>query len=45
MADFEYIIVGSGAGGTLAARLARKGFKVFLLDAGGIHVPRMNTAA
>ena len=36
MADFEYIIVGSGAGGgPLAARLARKGFKVFLLDAGG----------
>jgi len=36
MADFEYIIVGSGAGGgPLAANLARKGFKVLLLEAGG----------
>ncbi|HEV7681211.1 MAG TPA: GMC family oxidoreductase [Pyrinomonadaceae bacterium] len=34
--DFEYIIVGSGAGGgPLAANLARNGFKVLLLEAGG----------
>jgi len=36
MDDPDYIIVGSGAGGgPLAAGLARKGFKVLLLDAGG----------
>jgi choline dehydrogenase len=36
MSDFEYIIIGSGAGGgPLAANLARAGFKVLLLDAGG----------
>src|SRR4051795_12499559 len=34
--DFDYIIIGSGAGGgPLAARLARAGFKVLLLEAGG----------
>ena len=34
--DFEYIVVGSGAGGgTVAARLAEKGRKVLLLEAGG----------
>jgi choline dehydrogenase len=34
--NFEYIIVGSGAGGgPLAANLARNGFKVLLLEAGG----------
>jgi choline dehydrogenase len=33
--DFEYIVVGSGAGGgPLAANLARKGRKVLLLEAG-----------
>lgn len=34
--DFDYVIVGSGAGGgPLAANLARSGFKVLLLEAGG----------
>jgi choline dehydrogenase len=36
MGDFDYVIVGSGAGGgPLAARLAQKGFAVLLLEAGG----------
>jgi len=35
-ADCDYVIVGSGAGGgPLAANLARKGFRVVLLEAGG----------
>ncbi|HYI13537.1 MAG TPA: GMC family oxidoreductase [Thermoanaerobaculia bacterium] len=34
--DYEYVVIGSGAGGgTLAARLAENGFKVLLLEAGG----------
>jgi choline dehydrogenase len=36
MADADYIIVGSGAGGgPLAANLAQKGFQVLLIEAGG----------
>ena len=35
-ADFDYIIVGSGAGGgPLAANLALAGFRVLLMEAGG----------
>lgn len=34
--DWEYVVVGSGAGGgTLAARLAESGCRVLLLEAGG----------
>src|SRR3712207_4792956 len=34
--DYEYVVVGSSAGGSpLAARLALAGYKVLLLEAGG----------
>ena len=34
--EYEYIVVGSGAGGgSLAANLARKGHRVLLMEAGG----------
>ena len=37
--SWDYVIVGSGAGGgTLAARLAESGMRVFLLEAGGDHL-------
>jgi choline dehydrogenase len=36
---WDYVIVGSGAGGgTLAARLAESGMRVFVLEAGGDHL-------
>jgi len=41
--EFEYIIVGSGAGGgPLAANLARAGHKVLLLEAGSDHGDSLN---
>jgi choline dehydrogenase-like flavoprotein len=37
--EWDYVIVGSGAGGgTLATRLAESGMSVFLLEAGGDHL-------
>src|SRR5437764_15113363 len=34
--DYDYVVIGSGAGGgPLAANLARAGFKVLLMEAGG----------
>jgi choline dehydrogenase len=40
-ASFQYIVVGAGAGGgPLAVRLAKRGYDVLLLDAGGDHFPQ-----
>ncbi len=39
-ADYDYIVVGSGAGGgPLAAGLARRGFRVLVIEAGGWDAP------
>ena len=51
--EFDYVVVGSGAGGgPLSVRLAEQGFKVLVLEAGGDHpenlysqVPAFNAAA
>jgi choline dehydrogenase-like flavoprotein len=37
--SYDYVIVGSGAGGPLACNLAKAGLKVLLLEAGGDHEP------
>ena len=37
---FDYVVVGSGAGGgTVAARLAERGYRVLVLEAGGDVAP------
>jgi choline dehydrogenase len=42
--EFDYIVIGSGAGGgPLAARLAEKNFSVLLIEAGGMDVPANGT--
>ena len=45
--EFDYIIIGSGAGGgPLAARLAeaKAGYKVLVLEAGGLRVEKASQA-
>jgi len=45
MADADYIVVGSGAGGgPLAANLARAGYSVLLIEAGGDLLAEASTA-
>ena len=40
--EWDYVIVGSGAGGgTLAARLVEAGMRVFLIEAGGDPCERL----
>jgi choline dehydrogenase len=42
LADYDFIIVGSGAGGgPLAANLAKNGFRVLVLEAGGWDSPEV----
>jgi hypothetical protein len=43
--EYEYIVVGSGAGGgPVAANLARAGFRVLLLEAGGAARQRRDSS-
>ncbi|KAF2745594.1 GMC oxidoreductase [Sporormia fimetaria CBS 119925] len=43
--EYDYVIVGSGAGGgPLACRLAREGYKTLLIEAGGDHNGNVNVS-